>query len=60
MLVSRYINNVVATDRKMIAKVFHVLKWTSLELHSVLAHRVQLCFRSVARASQTLPFHVVR
>jgi hypothetical protein len=29
VLVLRYIDNVVATDRKMIAKVFHVLKWTS-------------------------------
>jgi hypothetical protein len=28
----RYIDNVVATDRKMIGKVFHVLKWTSREL----------------------------
>ena len=32
MLVQRYLDNVVATDRKMIAKVFHVLKWTSREL----------------------------
>ena len=32
VLVQRYIDNVVATDRKMIAKVFHVLKWTSREL----------------------------
>ena len=32
VLVQRYLDNVVATDRKMIAKVFHVLKWTSREL----------------------------
>jgi hypothetical protein len=32
VLVLRYIDNVVATDRKMIAKVFHVLKWTPKEL----------------------------
>jgi hypothetical protein len=32
VLVLRYLDNVVATDRKMIAKVFHVLKWTSREL----------------------------
>jgi hypothetical protein len=32
VLVQRYIENVVATDRKMIGKVFHVLKWTSAEL----------------------------
>jgi len=32
VLVLRYIDNVVAADRKMIAKVFHVFKWTSREL----------------------------
>jgi len=32
VLVSRYLDNVVAADRQMIAKVFHVLKWTSREL----------------------------
>jgi hypothetical protein len=32
VLVQRYLDNVVATDRKMIAKVFHVFKWTSREL----------------------------
>jgi hypothetical protein len=32
VLVQRYLDNVVATDRKMITKVFHVLKWTSREL----------------------------
>jgi hypothetical protein len=32
VLVLRYVDNVVAADRKMIAKVFHVLKWTSREL----------------------------
>jgi hypothetical protein len=37
VLVSRYIDNVVATDRKMIAKVFHVLKWTSRELERTIA-----------------------
>ena len=31
-LVSRYLDNVVAADRKMIGKVFHVLKWTPAEL----------------------------
>jgi len=36
-LVQRYIDNVVATDRKMIAKVFHVLKWTSKELDRTIA-----------------------
>ena len=37
VLVQRYIDNVVATDRKMIAKVFHVLKWTSRELDRTIA-----------------------
>ena len=37
VLVQRYIDNVVATDRKMIAKVFHVLKWTSGELDRTIA-----------------------
>jgi hypothetical protein len=32
VLVQRCLDNVVATDRKMIGKVFHVLKWTSREL----------------------------
>jgi hypothetical protein len=31
-LVQRYLDNVVAADRKMIAKVFHVLGWTKREL----------------------------
>jgi hypothetical protein len=34
--VQRYLDNVVAADRKMIAKVFHVLKWTSRELDRIL------------------------
>jgi hypothetical protein len=37
VLVQRYIDNVVAIDRKMIAKVFHVLKWTSQELDRTIA-----------------------
>jgi hypothetical protein len=32
VLVQRYLENVVAADRKMVAKVFHVLKWTPMEL----------------------------
>jgi hypothetical protein len=36
-LVSRYLDNVVAAERKMIAKVFHVLKWTSAELNRTIA-----------------------
>ena len=35
-LVSRYLCNVVAADRKMIARVFHVLRWTSTELDRTL------------------------
>jgi len=37
VLVQRYLDNVVAIDRKMIAKVFHVLKWTSRELDRTIA-----------------------
>jgi hypothetical protein len=37
VLVQRYIDNVVAMDRKMIAKVFHVLKWTRRELDRTIA-----------------------
>jgi hypothetical protein len=29
VLVQRYLDNVIAADRKMSSKVFHVLKWTS-------------------------------
>ena len=36
-LVSRYLDNVVAADRKMIGKVFHVLKWTPVELERAIA-----------------------
>jgi hypothetical protein len=31
VLVQRYLDNVVATDRKRVGKVFRVLKWTSRE-----------------------------
>jgi hypothetical protein len=37
VLVSRYLHNVVAADRKMIAKVFHVLGWTAGELERTIA-----------------------
>jgi hypothetical protein len=36
-LVSRYLDNVVAAERKMIGKVFHVLKWTKKELDHTIA-----------------------
>jgi hypothetical protein len=36
-LVLRYLDNVVATDRKMVAKVFHVLRWTPTELSRTIA-----------------------
>ena len=35
-LVQRYIDNVVAVDRKMISKVFHVLRWMSRELERTI------------------------
>jgi hypothetical protein len=37
VLVQRYLDNVVAADRAMIAKVFHVLKWTKRELERTIA-----------------------
>ena len=36
-LVLRYLDNVVAADRKMVAKVFHVLRWTPTELDRTIA-----------------------
>jgi hypothetical protein len=36
-LVSRYLDNVVAADRKMVAKVFHILRWTPRALHRTIA-----------------------
>jgi len=36
-LVQRYLDNVVAADRKMIAKVFHVFHWTKRELDRTIA-----------------------
>lgn len=35
-LVSRYVHNVIAADRAMIARVFHVLRWTPTELDRTL------------------------
>jgi hypothetical protein len=49
MLVSRYLGNVVAADRKMIGKVFHVLKWTPAELERTIATLLQ---EGVAREVQ--------
>jgi len=40
-LVSQYLSNVVATDRKMIAKVFHILKWTPPELDRTITTLLQ-------------------
>jgi hypothetical protein len=37
VLVQRYLDNAVAADRKMIAKVFHVLKWTPKALDRTIA-----------------------
>ena len=36
VLVQRYLDNAVAADRKMVAKVFHVLKWTPKELERTI------------------------
>jgi hypothetical protein len=35
-LVARYLDNVVAADRKMIEKVFHIFRWTKAELDRTL------------------------
>ena len=37
MLVQRYLDNVVAADRKMVAKVFHVLKCPPKELERTVS-----------------------
>jgi hypothetical protein len=37
MLVQRYLDNVVAADRKMIGQIFHVLKWTPREMERTIA-----------------------
>ena len=37
MLVQRYLDNVVAADRAMITRVFHVLKWAPTELDRTIA-----------------------
>ena len=41
ILVSQYLDNVVATERKMIAKVFHILGWTSGELNRAIAALIE-------------------
>jgi uncharacterized protein YcaQ len=41
VLVQRYIDNIVAADHKRIAKVFHVLKWTSREWDRTIAALVE-------------------
>ena len=41
VLVQRYLDNVVAVDRKMVAKVFHVLKWTPKELERTIGALVE-------------------
>ena len=41
VLVLQYLDNVAAADRKMIGKVFHVLKWTPTELDRTTAALLQ-------------------
>jgi hypothetical protein len=41
VLVQQYLDNVVAADRKMVAKVFHVLKWTAKELERTVTALVE-------------------
>jgi hypothetical protein len=40
-LVRRYLDNVVAADRRMVAKVFHVMKWTSAQLDRTIAELLE-------------------
>jgi len=40
-LVARYLDNVVAADRNMIGRVFHVLNWSKTELEWTLASLLQ-------------------
>ena len=37
VLVQQYLDNVVVADRKMVGKVFHVLRWTPRELDRTIA-----------------------
>ena len=39
-LIMRYIDNVVAIDRKMVHKIFYVLKWTPGEIERAMDHLV--------------------
>ena len=41
VLVQRYLENVVSVDRKMIAKVFHVLHWTPGELERTVTALIE-------------------
>jgi hypothetical protein len=41
VLVQRYLDSVAAADRTMLAKVFHVLKWTPRELERAIAALVE-------------------
>jgi hypothetical protein len=52
--VQRYLDNVVATDRKMIAKVFHVLKWTSRELEWTIEALLEMGSRLSTQGSDSL------
>jgi len=48
VVLRRYLDNVVAADRKMIARVFHVLRWTPKELdRAIEALLEQGCLREV-------------
>ncbi len=41
VLMLQYLDNIVAADRRMIGKVFHVLKWTPTELDHTVAALLQ-------------------
>jgi hypothetical protein len=48
-LVARYLDNVVATDRRMVGRVFHVLGWTASDLDRTIAALLDQGLVRVAR-----------
>lgn len=53
-LVSQYLDSVVAADRKMIGRIFHVMKWTSTELERTI---VALLDEGAAREVEVKGLH---
>jgi hypothetical protein len=55
----RYLDNVVAADRAMVAKVFHVLRWTPTELDRTVAELLEEGTIQEARIKGTRKPHLV-